>query len=79
MPINISTPQAIIPALIFLLVIWLVYRFEIRMKPIVNNAVYNNFPFLKDTVSGLQQKIDYINTRLEAFESRMVKLENKPK
>jgi len=72
MPENIS--QLIIPAFIFLFIMWLIHRIENRAA---KEAIFKNFPFFKDAVGSFQLKIDYLTTRVEALEEKVNKLEHK--
>ena len=59
--------------LIFLFLIWLVHRIEIRAA---KDAIYKNFPFFKDAVNNFQIKVDYLAARVQALEERMGKIES---
>ena len=73
------TNQALVPVLVLLFIIWLIHRIETRMRPIAKKAVYDNFPFLKNSVDNVEQKLKYINTRMESMEVRIAELEEKIK
>lgn len=62
----------IFPGVLLLFIIWLVHRIE---KRTAEDAIYKNFPFFKDAVNSFQQKLDYLNLRIEQLESRINKLE----
>lgn len=72
MPENIS--RLIVPALIFLFIMWLIQRIENRAA---REAIFKNFPFFKEAVDSFQLKIDYLTTRVEALEEKVNKLEHK--
>ena len=74
MPENVY--QALIPIVVILFVIWLVYRIEKRLKPMVKDEIYGNFPFFKDAIEGFGLKINYITTRIEELERRVKELES---
>lgn len=65
--------QLVRTVLIFLFLIWLVHRIEIRAA---KDAIYKNFPFFKDAVNNFQIKLDYLSARAEALEARIGKIES---
>jgi hypothetical protein len=66
----------VFPAVIFLFIIWLVYRIENRAA---KEAIYKNFPLFKDAVDSFQLKLDYLITRVDALEEKIIRIENKIK
>ena len=66
----------IIPIVIFLFIIWLVYRIENRAA---QEVIYKNFPFFKDSVDSFHLKLEYLITRVNMLEEKIVRLENKIK
>ncbi len=64
--------QFILPVVLLLFIIWLVHRLERR---IVEGAIYKNFPFFKEAVNSFQQKLDYLDLRIEQIENRISNLE----
>jgi uncharacterized protein YoxC len=67
---------AIIVAVIFLFVIWLIYRID---KLAAKKSIYKDFPFIKDAMDNFQHKIDYFTTRMDALEEKVNKLQNQIK
>lgn len=66
----------ILPIITFLFIIWLVYRIE---NHAAKDAIYRNFPLFKDAVDSFQLKIDYLITRVDALEEKIIRIENKIK
>lgn len=66
----------IVPIVTFLFLIWLVYRIENRAA---KDAIYKNFPLFKDAVDSFQLKIDYLISRVNALEERIIRIEGKLK
>lgn len=71
-----NVAQVLIPLVIFLFVIWLVYRIENR---IARKTIYRNFPFFKDAVENFQQKIDNLNSRLDFLEGKIRTMQREKK
>lgn len=71
---QLNIPPAIISAIIFLFIIWLVHRFE---KYFGKHSLFSNFPFLKDSLENFQRKIDYLTTRIEIIEEKINKIEQR--
>ena len=66
-----NLPEILIPVVLFLFIIWLIYRVENRLA---RRAIYRNFPFFKDAVGNFQQKIDNLNARVESLEEKLIAL-----
>jgi peptidoglycan hydrolase CwlO-like protein len=71
--------RILIPAVIALLIIWLIYRIKNSIKTAIKNEIYSNFPSIKDTVNNFQLRIDYLKTQLEALECKIKELQEKTK
>jgi len=66
-----------LPAIIFLFMLWLMHRME---KRTAEDAVYRNFPFFKEAVNNYQQKLDFLHLRVDTLEERIIRLEtSRPK
>jgi cbb3-type cytochrome oxidase subunit 3 len=66
----------IFPIVIFLFIIWLVYRIENRAA---REVIYRNFPFFKEAVDSFHIKLEYLITRVDALEDKIDRIENKIK
>jgi pilus assembly protein TadC len=66
----------IIPIVIFLFIIWLVYRIENRAA---KEVIYRNFPFFKDAVDSVHLKLEYLITRVDVLEEKINRIESKIK
>ena len=75
MPENIL--KAIAPAIIALLIVWLIYRIKVRVRLIVKNEIYKNFPSIKHAIENFEHRINYLNTQIEALERRIKELMKK--
>lgn len=71
--------KILIPAVIALLIIWLIYRIKNSIKTTIKNEIYSNFPSIKDTINNFQLRIDYLKTQLEALERRIKESGDKTK
>jgi len=69
--------KALIPGVIALLIIWLIYRIKNRVKLIVRNEIYNNFPSIKHAIGNFECRIDYLKNQIEALERKIKELEIK--
>ena len=83
MPEYIFNGNVLIPGVIFLLVIWLIYRIKRRIKLTVVDEIYKeinkNFPAIKRIIDDLEHKISYLNNRAQDVERKINEFENKIK
>lgn len=68
---------AIIPAIVALLIIWLIYRIKKQLNQMIKNEIFGNFPFIKDSMTDLERRIDYLKTKIEALERKINETQNK--
>ena len=68
-----------IPAIIALLIIWLIYRIKRGIKRTITDEIYNNFPLIKSSIDGFQQKIEFFKTEIEVFENKLKDIEGRIK
>jgi len=66
--------RAIIPAIILLLIIWLIYRIKKHLKTMMRNEIYGNFPAIKDKIDNFERRIDYLKTQIEVLERKIKEL-----
>lgn len=71
--------QAVISLIIALFLFWLLYRIKNRIARLVRNKIIKDFPQITSTIEAFQQKINYLNSRLEFLECKINALENKIK
>ena len=69
--------KALVPVIIALLIIWLIYRIKNRIKILIRDEIYNNFPSIKDTIDNFEHRIDYLKTQIEILEGKIKEPENK--
>jgi polyhydroxyalkanoate synthesis regulator phasin len=69
----------IMTIIIGLLIIWLIYRIKNRIKFIVKDEIYKNFPSIKNAIDNFEHRINYLKTQIEALERKISELENKIK
>jgi len=69
--------RILVPAVIALLIIWLIYRIKNSIKTTVKNEIYSNFPSIKDTIDNFQLRVDFLKTQIGALENRIKELESK--
>lgn len=66
-----------IPAIIAVLIIWLIYRIKRGIRRTITDEIYNNFPLIKSCIDGFEQKIEFFKTEIEVFENKLKELEKK--
>lgn len=71
--------KIILPVVISLLIIWLIYRIKNGVRSAVKNEIYNNFPAIKDTITGFEQRLGYLKNRVEELEKKIGRLEGSAK
>jgi len=69
----------IIPGIIVLFIIWLIYRIKNRIRLVVSNEIYKNFPAIKKTIDSFEHRMNYLKTQIELLEHKITELENKTK
>ena len=69
----------IIPIIVALLIIWLVYRIQIRIKLIITREFLNNFPSIRRNVDDLESRLEYLNNRVRELEEKLKKHADKTK
>ena len=69
--------KVIIPTIIALLIIWLIYRINNKIRIAIRNEIYSNFPSIKDTIDNFQRRVDFLKTQVEVLENKIKDLENK--
>lgn len=71
--------KVFIPAILALLIIWLIYRIKNKITVTIRNEIYSNFPSIKDMIDNFQRRVDYLKVQVDALENRIKELENKTK
>jgi len=66
--------RAIIPAIILLLIIWLIYRIKKHLRMMIRDQIYGNFPAIKDKIDNFERRIDYLKTQIEVLERKIKEL-----
>lgn len=69
--------RIMVPAVIALLIIWLIYRIKMRIGVTIKNEIYNNFPTIKNTIDNFQIRTDHLKTQIEILEGKIKDLESK--
>lgn len=75
MPADLT--RLIIPSIITLVVIWGYYRIGRRIKKLIQDEIYKNFPAIKDTIVGFERRIDYLKAQVETLERKIEKMDGK--
>ena len=63
--------KVIIPTIIALLIIWLIYRINNKIRIAIRNEIYSNFPSIKDTIDNFQRRVDFLKTQVEVLENKI--------
>jgi peptidoglycan hydrolase CwlO-like protein len=66
----------IMTIIIGLLIIWLIYRIKNRIKFMLKDEIYKNFPSIKNAIDNFELRINYLKTQIEALERKISELEN---
>ena len=77
MPEDIS--KIIIIIVLGLLIIWLIYRIKNRIRLILRDEIYKNFPSIKDAIDNFEHRIDFLKTQIEELERKVNELLAKTK
>ncbi len=72
-----ETYKLLILGIIFLLVIWLIYRIKNKIRLMVRNEIYNDFPSIKNAIDNFEHRIDYLKTQIEGLEEKIKELTSK--
>ena len=72
-----NIPRGLIPVIIALLIIWLIYRIKNRVRLIVKNEIYKNFPSIKHAIENFEHRINYLNSQIDILERRIKELVKK--
>ena len=72
-------PGILISGIIVLLIIWLIHRIKNRIRLIVSNEIYKNFPAIKNSIDSFEHRMNYLKTQIELLEHKITELENKTK
>ncbi len=71
--------RVFIPAIIALLIIWLIYRIKARIQLTIKNEIYANFPAIKDTIDNFERRIIYLQSQVEMLENKVKEMDSKTK
>lgn len=69
--------KLLILGIILLLIIWLVYRIKNRVKLMIRDEIYNDFPSIKNTIDNFEHRIDYLKTQIGGLEEKIKELTSK--
>jgi len=69
--------RVIIPAIIALLIIWLIYRIKNRISLTIRNEIYSNFPDIKNTIDNFQRRMDFLISQAAILENKIKEMEKK--
>ena len=67
----------IIPGIVAILIIWLIYRIKNRLRRIIQNEIYKNFPSIKNTIDSFEQRLNYLKGQIESLERKINELQSK--
>jgi len=71
--------KIIIIIVLGLLIIWLIYRIKNRIRLILRDEIYKNFPSIKDAIDNFEHRIDFLKTQIEELERKVNELLAKTK
>jgi peptidoglycan hydrolase CwlO-like protein len=71
--------RIVAPAIIALLIIWLIYRIKQRIRVLIKNEIYNNFPAIKNTINDFEQRLNNFNSQIDMLEHKVKELIDKIK
>ena len=69
--------KVIIPAIIALLIIWLIYRIKNGIRITIRNEIYSNFPDIKNTMDNFQRRVDFLTSQAAILENKIKELEKR--
>lgn len=69
--------RIIIPAIVVLLIIWLILRIKYGIRATIKNEIYNNFPSIKDTINNFEKRIDFLKAEVDSLERKISDILNK--
>ena len=71
--------KIIIIIVLGLLIIWLIYRIKNRIRLILRDEIYKNFPSIKNAIDNFEHRIDFLKTQIEQLERKVNELLAKTK
>jgi uncharacterized protein YoxC len=71
--------KIIIIIVLGLLIIWLIYRIKNRIRLILRDEIYKNFPSIKNAIDNFEHRIDFLKTQIEELERKVNELLAKTK
>lgn len=69
--------KILLPIIVALLIIWLIYRIKHRIRAIVKNEIFNNFPLIRDEINNFEHRLGYLNTQIELLERKLSNIKGK--
>lgn len=67
----------IVPAIIAILILWLIYRIKKRVEQEVKNEIYRSFPSIKSVIDNFEQRINVLKITVEELENKIKKMQEK--
>lgn len=65
------------PVIFLLFIALLILGLKNRIKVLIKNEIFNDFPTLKNIIADFERKIDYLKAQVDSLEARITELGNK--
>lgn len=66
-----------VPLAIVLLIIWLIFSIKKRIKLIIQDEIYDDFPAIRDQMANFERRLDFLKAQLEQLEAKLKELKDK--
>ena len=73
----ILNSNVIFPAIIILLIIWLIYRIKTRIRITITKEINHYFPSIRRQVDDLERRLQYMSNRAADLENKLKDIDNK--